>query len=161
MSYVPDLPPGTLELLILKTSPAAAIRCTATGLPSTSNPYPTRCSRSAKARSIPRCSACCSKAGSKGAWGRVREQPPRQVLHADRGRQETAGGRTPGIRPADRRDSQGPQSRLEVRMRDYCSVVAMRHPTAAVRARSRRGDRVPSRDGAAGSGAERRASRER
>src|SRR5262245_11258990 len=55
--------------------------------------------------------------------GRIREKPPRPVLYAHASWQETAGGGTPGIRPADRRDSQSPEPCLEVRMRDLLRRV--------------------------------------
>ena len=118
MSNVPDLLPGTLELLILNIL-AGGDPMHGYGIAQRLKSVSDEVLQVGESSLYPALQRLLLK-GWVRHLGRVREQPPRPVLHADRGRQETAGGRTPGIRPADRRDSQGSDPGLAC---EICFVV--------------------------------------
>ena len=61
-----EIPPGTLDMLILKT--LCAVPCTATASPSTSTRCRTTCWKWRKVRSIPRCSAA-DQGWVSAEWG--------------------------------------------------------------------------------------------
>ena len=74
---------GTLELLVLKTLSWGPMH--GYGIASwIESATERRRSASRRARSTPRCTGWRARAGSRAEWGTVGEQPPREVLPADR-----------------------------------------------------------------------------
>ena len=118
----PDLLPGTLDMLILRTLTAA--RCTATASPSVSAWCRRTCCRSARARCIRRCSVCCSTAGSAASGARRRTTAAPATTPHRRGRKRLDVG-AQGI-PADRRGHPaGPRDGVTVHSQRSASRVSL------------------------------------
>ena len=147
---VPDLLPGTLDLLILRILAADTMHGYAIAQ---------RLKTAVEGRPAGRRELALSGAAAPAAQrlrrrrvGTVGEQPQGALLHDYPRRPETARRRARGVRSAGRRDPAGPAEGLEgdahVRV---VPTTACAHPLPLVRCRPASGNRNASRDGRGGS----------